>query len=111
MNSLPTTHRPPVGFGMTSLVIGTVGLMLSVFPVLGMPLSAFGLLCGVIGLFLALPSGGFELRWSLAGIAICAAVLAINIAIAYAPAGYLPRPDVPQYWQQVPDRPYVPPPG
>jgi hypothetical protein len=100
---------------MSSLVIGTIGLMLFFLPVLGIPISAFGLLFGLLGLLAALfgsrVGGAARLRWTLAGIAVSCLGLAVNIAIAYAPAGYLPSRDVPQLWQTAPDRPSVPPPA
>ena len=89
MSSLPEVHSPPVGLGMSSLVIGTIGLMLFFLPVLGIPISAFGLLFGLLGLLVTLvggrAGGGARLRWTLAGIAVSCLGLAVNIAIAYAP--------------------------
>jgi hypothetical protein len=111
MASLPSTHRPPFALGMSSLVLGTIGLLLFFLPILGIPISAFGLCFGILGLAAAFFTGGVQLRWSLAGIATSAAALAVSIAIAYAPAGYLPDRDVPQLWQSPPDRPYIPPPA
>lgn len=114
MSPLPEPHNPPIAFGMSSVVIGTIGLMLFFLPVLGIPLSAFGLLFGLLGLLAAFfggrAGGGVLLRWTLAGIAVSCLGLAVNVAIAYAPAGYLPGREVPQLWQSSPDRPYVPPP-
>jgi hypothetical protein len=110
MKSLPITSGPLLGLGMTSLVLGTIGLLITIFPILSIPLTAFGLLCGVIGFFLAMARGGRELRWSLAGIGMCTMVLALDIAIALAPSRYLPGRNVPELWRQDKDRPYVPPP-
>jgi hypothetical protein len=96
---------------MLSLVLGVIGPMLFFLPVLGLPLSALGLLIGLFAVALAFRAGGVRLRWSLLGCAMSALALSINIAIVYAPGGYLPGPDVPPRWQPVPDRPYVPPPA
>jgi hypothetical protein len=96
---------------MASLVLGSIGLLFFFFPVLGIPFSAFGLFFGVLGCFAARSAGGARLRWTLAGIAISSVALAVNIAIVYAPAGYLPGPKVPELWQTPPDRPNVPPPA
>jgi ABC-type Fe3+-siderophore transport system permease subunit len=115
MSSLPEVHSPPIGLGMTSLVVGTIGLMLFFLPVLGIPISAFGLFFGVLGLLVAFfgtrAGGGARLRWTLAGIAVSCLGLAVNVAIAYAPAGYLPGREVPKSWQSPPDRPFVSPPA
>ena len=115
MSTLPEVHSPPIALGMSSLVIGTIGLMLFFLPVLGIPLSAFGLFFGILGLLAMFVGGkarsGTIVRWTLAGIAVSCLGLAVNVAIAYAPAGYLPGRDVPRLWQTPPDRPYVPPPA
>ena len=115
MSSLPEVHNPPIGLGMSSLVMGTIGLMLFFLPVLGIPISAFGLLFGLLGLLAALfggrIGGAARLRWTLAGIVVSCMGLAVNVALAYAPAGYLPGRDVPQLWQLPPDKPFVSPPA
>jgi hypothetical protein len=96
---------------MTSLVLGTIALLLFLMPILGIPISAFGLLSGILSCIAAPFVSGARLRWSLAGVVLSSLALAINLAIAYAPAGYLPDHHVPQPWQAVPDRPYTPPPA
>jgi hypothetical protein len=111
MRSLLGTHSPLIGLGMTSLVLGTIALLVNFLPVLGIPLAALGLVFGVVGFILALLTPASRLRWSAAGVAMCCLALAVNIAIAYAPAGYLPGRNVPRPWQPEPDRPYVPPPA
>jgi hypothetical protein len=108
--TLPNTRRLPWAFGMAALAIATVGLMLAWFPVLGIPLSAFALLLGLVGLIVHWPRGGVLLRWALAGTALAAVALAINVAIAYAPHGYKQEPNVPREWEPPPGRPYVAPP-
>jgi hypothetical protein len=96
---------------MTSLVIGSIGLLFAVLPVLGIPISALGLLLGLAALVVNGRAGGVTLRWSLMGSAVCAGALAAGFAIHYAKRGYQPAPDVPKMWQMAPGRPYVPPPG
>jgi hypothetical protein len=95
---------------MSSLVLATVGLMLALFPVLGVPLSAFALLLGLLGLLVNWHRGGVLLRWTLAGVALSCLALAVNVAITYAPHGYKQQPDVPKEWEPPPQRPYVSPP-
>lgn len=87
MNRFPETENRTLGLGMTSLVLGTIGLLLFFLPILGIPISAFGLLFGLIGLGATLFGGGAMLRWSVAGMGLSFLALAINIAIAYTPAG------------------------
>jgi hypothetical protein len=94
---------------MTSLVLGVIALVLFFLPILGIPLSAFGLLFGIVGFFLSLASSTTNLRWSLAGIATSALALAINLAIVYAPGGYTPMQGG-NPAEQPPGVPYVAPP-
>jgi hypothetical protein len=110
--STPRQPRAPlVGLGMTSLVISVIALLLFLFPVLGIPLSALGVVFGVIGLVAALVTSETSLRWSVGGIAVSCLALAVNLAIANAPAGYVPGRRVPQLWRPEPYTPYVPPPA
>lgn len=111
MSTLPRTPLPLIALGMLSLVLATIGLLLFFLPVLGIPVSAFALLVGILATILAPFGIGGRLRWALAGLAMSAISLGINLAIAYAPGGYLPDPHGLPQWQRVPDRPYVPPPA
>jgi hypothetical protein len=69
--------------GMSSLVIGIVGLFLFVLPILGIPLSLFGLGFGLIGLLVAFFTQDASLRWSVGGIGVSSLALAVNLAIAF----------------------------
>jgi hypothetical protein len=100
-----------IGLGMTSLVLGVIGLILFSLPVLGIPISVLGLVFGSAGFVAAFFVRDATLRWSLGGIAICSLALVVNIALTYAPSGYIPSREVPQSWRPIPDRPYVPPPA
>src|SRR5215469_31327 len=108
---LPETQSAFIGLGMTSLVLGVIGLMLFFMPIMGIPLSVLGLLLGLLGLPAVVLGGGATLRWSLGRIGVCALALLANIAIVYAPSGYIPSRDTPALWQKPFDRPYVPPPA
>jgi hypothetical protein len=108
--SLPMDD-PPLGMGLTSVVLGVVGVLLFSLPILSIPLGGIGLAFGLCSLVLALLGGWTSLRWSIAGIAVSGLALGIGIAIAQAPLGYLPTRSVPFNTQSVPDRPYVPPPA
>jgi hypothetical protein len=111
MRRIPEKHTVLSGLGMASLVLGMIGLMLFFLPILGIPISAFGLFFGCAGCFGAVSGAGPLLRWSLGGMALCALALAVNFAILYAPAGYLPQRGVPRPWNPVHDRPWVSPPA
>jgi hypothetical protein len=107
----PNIHDPPLGLGLTSVVLGVVGLILFFLPILSIPLGGVGLVFGVAGFVLALMGGWSSLRWSVTGIVLSGLALAISLAIAQAPAGYLPSRAIPLDTQPVPDRPYVSPPA
>jgi membrane associated rhomboid family serine protease len=106
-----TSSDPPLGMGLTSVILGSVGSLLFFLPVLGIPLGAVGLAFGVVGILAAIVGRWTSLRWSVAGIVVSAMALGIGVAIAMAPAGFLPSPKGPPVEQGVPDRPYVPPPA
>jgi len=105
------TRTPLPAIGMSSLVLGVIALVLGFLPILGIPLSLCGIVLGVIGTVAARSIGGTYLRWALAGVATSSLALVVNLAIAYAPSGYLPEQNVPSNWQPTPDRPYVSPPA
>ncbi len=105
------TRTPLPALGMSSLVLGVIALLLAFLPILGVPLSLCGIVLGVIGVFSSLTVPGTYPRWSLAGLATSCLALIVNLAITYAPTGYLPEQSVPRTWQPVPDRPYPPPPA
>jgi hypothetical protein len=112
MDNLPEADVPPTGLGMASLVLGVIGLLLFFFPILGLPLGACGGFFGLIGIVTTAGFGkGGSLRWTLAGFATSVLAVLVNLAILYAPAGYLPQREVPKLWQSVSDTPYVPPPA
>ncbi len=111
MTTPSTSHKPLPALGMSSLVLGTVALVLAVLPVLGIPVSACGLALGLAGLVAALFGGNASLRWSLAGLAVCSLALGIGLAIAYAPGNDRVGRGIPRPWPGVPDRPFVSPPS
>lgn len=111
MLSLRDPNNPWLAMGMTSLVLGFIGLSLFFMPVLGIPVSIFGVGFGILGLAVALFTPATSLRSSLGGICLSCLALGVNVAIANAPGGYLPKPTVPRPWQQAPDRPFVAPPA
>jgi hypothetical protein len=105
------THDPRFAAGLAAVVLGAVGLLLSVVPILGIPLGAIGLAIGLVGLALS-PWGGWTgLRWGIAGVAVSSLALALSVSVAAAPAIYEPRQAIPLDTRAVPDRPYIPPPA
>jgi hypothetical protein len=109
IQTAPRFRQLPVGLGMTAVVLGVIGFIFVWFPVLGVPVSALGLIFGVIGLLVPRFRFGVTLRWTLLGVAVCAAALGAGVAINWARLGYLHDPNPPRLWQQPPDRPDTPP--
>ena len=103
-------HLGP-NLGMSSLVIGLIGLALFFLPILGFPLGLIGLVCGVVGLGVALFVKGASPRWCLEGIVVCLMAMAVNFFVSTAPASHLPSRNVPHQWQPVTDKPFVAPPA
>jgi hypothetical protein len=103
-------HRPPLAFGVASFVLGMVGFMLFFLPILGAPISAIGLVGGIVGCLTAGATVRGSLRWAVAGVVLSCLALGLNVAIAYAPRGY-PQPPTEPAQHSVPDRAYVPPPA
>jgi hypothetical protein len=97
--------------GLASTVLGSVGMLLFFLPILGAPLSAVGLLVGMIGACLACYGREVNLRLSVAGLLLCTVALATNLAMAFGPIDLVPSYSVAPMWQPVPNRPYVPPPS
>jgi hypothetical protein len=103
---------PPVGLGLISLVLGTIGLLLFFLPILGVPIGGAGLIVGLVGLLgTVFGLGRGSLRWAVAGVAVCMLAVVTNLAIAFAPAGYSGRRTPPELWRPISDVPYVPPPA
>ena len=111
MNHRSQLQDPPLGLGLISVVLGSVGLLLFFLPILGIPLSGFGLLFGMLGFLLALVGGPSSLRWSAAGTALCVLALGVNVAVARAPEDYVGGRPVLPLSQPERDRPYIPPPA
>jgi hypothetical protein len=110
--STSTYYRSPlIGLGMTSVVLGVIGLLLAFLPVLGVPISGFGFVFGLFGVIFTLATGQTSLRWPLAGLAICLLALTVNLALGAGPGYELPGHPIPKMWQQSPDTPYVSPPA
>ena len=108
-NSPPSD--PPVGMGLTSVILGSVGTLLFFLPVLGVPLGIVGLTFGVTGFVIALLGGRTSLRWSVVGIIVSGLAVGIGAAIALAPAPYLPSPPTTSVEESAPIRAYVAPPA
>jgi len=107
MAAISPSSDPPAGMGLTSLILGSVGLLLFFMPVLGIPLGVAGLAFGATGLVLA-TLGWSSLRWAVAGIVISVIALGIGVAIVSAPSGSLPNLKRPPVEHNIPNRPHVP---
>jgi hypothetical protein len=94
---------------MLSFVLGTIGGFLVIMPILGLPLSALGVLMGLVGILVALVGGRSRLRSSVLGTSLCILSLSVNLAVWYAPEPYVPNRK--ELWGEAPGRPWAPPPA
>jgi hypothetical protein len=108
---LPQAGLPPVGVGVASAVLGGVGMLLFILPVIGIPISIAGLVLGLVGCLASLGGTRVSLRLSITGVVLSSIALGGDAAVAWAPAGYLPNSRVQQMIEPIPGRPYVPPPA
>jgi len=102
---------PPLGLGLASVVLGTVGLMLFVLPILAIPISGCGMIAGIVATLIAMVTNSVGLRLSLLGIVLSLAALSIDTAVAYAPSGYFVKPSEPASNSPALPRPYIAPPA
>jgi hypothetical protein len=97
--------------GLTAVVLGSIGLLLFILPILAIPISACGLLLGAVGVPLAIWRGAGDVRLLLAAIVVCGASLGIGAAIQFAPGGYVPLPAEPPHLPLQRPRLFVAPPA
>ncbi|MCB9833786.1 MAG: DUF4190 domain-containing protein [Planctomycetes bacterium] len=77
-----TPRKGGASLGISSLVLGILGLIICWIPILGMlgmPLSGLGILLGIVGLIVALIRGGAGIGFSIGGLAVSA--LAFGVAL------------------------------
>lgn len=111
MTRLPPAPLPPVGLGVASFVLGFIGLLFFFLPILGIPISLLGLGAGVFGIMFGGKRTLTRVRWALAGVTVSSLALVVGILITSAPSEYI-RSWPPAFdGQQIPHRPYVPPPA
>jgi hypothetical protein len=84
------------GLGVASLVLGIIGLLLFFFPILGIPVSAIGLVLGIVAILVPQFRRGPDLRYCFYGILMAGAALSVNIAIALGPSGLAPQIERPR---------------
>jgi hypothetical protein len=102
---------PPVGFGLSSIILGAISTVLFILPIIGLPIAAIGIVVGLWGIVVAVVRGKARLRLCVAGVLISACGFIMIAAIARAPSGYFsPRAVFPTL-PPLENRPYVPPPA
>jgi hypothetical protein len=102
---------PTVGLGLASTVLGAIGLMLFVLPILGAPISACGLLVGLTGVMASVARRNMDVRLCVSGMALCSLALTIDMAVAYAPSGFIGPQMAPPMGPDLPERSYFPSPA
>jgi len=105
------TPAPPIGLGLASIILGTVGLLLFFLPILGIPLGLSGTLVGIAGIIASRLRRVDELRWSCGGLIVSFAALVVGVVLYNAPLGEELRDSAPRLWQVPAERRYTPPPA
>lgn len=111
MSDFPKPPFPREGVGIASFVLAMIGLLVFALPILGLPISAIAGLLAIAGAIVGFARDDVSgLRWSVAGLGLSLASVAINLAINFAPLdnGFqrnVPNPD------RIEKRPYVAPPA
>jgi hypothetical protein len=110
---MQTAHRdsPPLGLGLASVVLGAIGLMLFVLPIVAIPISVCGLAAGISGIALSGFLKNIDVRLAVAGAVVCTLAIGVEMAIAYAPSGDWGQPADPSTSSPAMPRPYVAPPA
>ena len=112
MNTFERGGFPPVGLGMSTVILGAIGFGLFLIPIVGISICVSAMVVGALGIAVARRRGGrISVRLCVAGLLLSICGLAFGAAIARAPAGYFsPRAVFPAIQPQA-DRPYVAPPA
>src|SRR4051794_19371924 len=79
---------PPLGLGLSSVILGAIGMVLFLVPIIGISISFAGIVIGITGIVIAFLGGAASLRLSVVGVLLSGCALVIISAIALAPSGY-----------------------
>lgn len=113
MSPKTSTHSdlPPIAFGLASVILAAIALLMFFLPVLSLPISGAALVVGAAGAWAAMRGGRSRLRLSVAGVLLAICAQGIVWSIAMAPSGYFAPRSVFPNWRPIPAGPYVPPPA
>ncbi|HEX5470700.1 MAG TPA: hypothetical protein VFW73_02385 [Lacipirellulaceae bacterium] len=102
---------PPIAFGLSSVILGAIGLALFIMPVIGIPIGVAGAAIGLLGMIVVYFGGTASVRLCMAGLVLSGCAVGVNWAISGAAGGYFrPRQVFPLLPPAI-ERPYVPPPA
>ncbi len=102
---------PPLGLGLSAVVLGVVGLLLFALPILSIPVSGGGVIVGVARIVAGLLRPQMRLRLAVAGVLLSGVSLGLAVAIALGPSGYFSPRSVFPMLERMPQRHFVPPPA
>jgi hypothetical protein len=98
--------------GMTSIVLAILGMIFAPLPVLGIIITGFGMIAGIVAMVAGrVRQYALAIRWGGGGLALGCLTMALNVAIVYTPAGYVPSRPPPAIWQELPGRDVIPAPA
>jgi hypothetical protein len=111
MKGFPPPPLPVVEAGLAAAALGSAAAILILLPVISIPLSAIGLLCGTIGIIAAWCGYPNSMRVAIAGSVLCCITLGTGVLINFAPRSETPGRSMIPLWEPPPGRPSVPPPA
>ena len=111
MKEFPPPPLPVIETGLAAATLGSVAAVLILLPVISVPLSAIGLICGAVGVISAWYGYPNSLRAAVAGSLLCCITLGTGVLIHFAPRSETPGRGMIPLWEPPPGRPSVPPPA
>ena len=111
MKEFPPPPWPIVEVGLAAAALGSVAAVLLLLPVISIPLSMIGVVCGAIGFVAARRGYPNSLRLAILGAVLCSITLSAGVLVNFAPRSETPSRSPIPLWEPPPGRPSVPPPA
>lgn len=111
VTKLHAPESPVLAFGVASVVLGSIAVILFWLPILGVFIGVCGFCAGFAEIVWRRTARPVNFRWAIAGCGLCAIAIGGELVIAYTPITR-PRPTTPNVATvENTFRPFVPPPA